>query len=96
MGIAFNPVEHAMGGQPTALANGVLCSPVTGSALVGIRITGFGKAAVKVGDAPALEGVTGATCATVNGVTTLSWTRRYDNRVANYTQLNITGTTRVQ
>jgi hypothetical protein len=64
-------------------------------ALTGILITGFGKAAVKTGTAPALTGVSGASCSLVNGLTTLSWVRPYSNGVANYTQLNATGTTRV-
>jgi hypothetical protein len=84
-----------MAGPATSKANGVLCSPATG-VVTPILITGFGKAGVRTGDASAGLGVTGLSCGLVGGVTTLTFSRVYDNGVANYTQLNTTGLTRTQ
>ncbi len=95
VGIAFNPTERAMAGPPKAMANGVLCSPTTG-VVTPILITGIGKAGVRTGDASAGQGVTGLSCGLVGGGTVLTFTRPFDNGVANYAQIGTTGLTRTQ
>ncbi len=45
-------------------------------------------------DIPALTSVEGATCSIVNGVATLTFTRPYDNLVANYAQISLSEKTR--
>jgi hypothetical protein len=93
--VAFNPVDHSVFGTSTAMANGVLCNPSTGT-VTGILITGVGKAGVTTDSSAALTGVTNTSCGFVGGVTTMRWERPFDNGVTNFAQLSPFTPTRTQ
>jgi hypothetical protein len=52
-----------------------------------------GKAGVKTADAGAVTGVTGIKCTQSGGKTILTFTRPFNNGVANYAQISTTSTT---
>lgn len=88
--IGWNPMVGAMVGTPSKQANGILCD--AGGAK-GILITSSSKAGVKTADAGAVTGVTGIKCTQSGGKTILTFTRPFNNGVANYAQISTTSTT---